>query len=62
VSRYGNIARVVSGVIIGIGVAVLAGSLLAYFSGYDAIGIGAAVVLGPGLGISLARRNRGGEP
>ncbi len=61
-SQDGNIARVVSGFIIGIGVGVLVDSLLAYFSGYDAIGIGAAVVVGPGLAMSLAFRNGGGEP
>ncbi len=60
-SRYGN-ARVIAGVIIGLGAGFIVGSLLAYFSGYDAIGIGAAVVVGPGLGLSLALRNGGGEP
>jgi hypothetical protein len=62
VNQEGNIARVVSGVIIGIGGGVLVGSLLAYFTDYPAIGVGAGAVLGLGLGVSLALRNGGGEP
>ncbi len=61
-SQDGNIARVVSGFIIGIGAGLIVGCLLAYFTDYPAIGVGAGAVLGLGLGMSLALRNGGEEP